>query len=235
MSSHDAEVVSQQTLGEWVVLRLKAPGCAAAARPGHSLMLDDGRAMLSASIMRADARTGMVEVLYAADGAGPVWKAGDRLSTEGPQGENFLPTAQRPITLLIGDERGIAPMVFLTESLRSNAPAQWQLLVLLGAMNEFPFRTRPSTILVPGMPDGVIACMPMLDEWSVPSRLANTADAPGCFDGSVVELASIWLRSLDASAMGSVELVVSGGAATIEAANALADDLNIQARCISSL
>ncbi len=63
----------------------------------------------------------------------------------------------------------------------------------MGSEIPFPFRARPSTILVPGIPDGVIACMPLLDDWGVPSRLATLAGFPGCFDGYVTDLAAAWL------------------------------------------
>ena len=77
---------------------------------------------------------------------------------------------------------------------------RWKPLVLMGSELPFPFRARPSTILVPGMPDEAIGCMPLLDEWGVPSRLATLAGFAGCFDGYVTELARAWLRSLDAAA-----------------------------------
>ena len=43
-------------------------------------------------------------------------------------------------------------MVFLAEALRDDARAAWKPLVLMGSEIPFPFRARPSTILVPGMP-----------------------------------------------------------------------------------
>ena len=49
----------------------------------------------------------------------------------------------------------------------------WKPLVLMGSEIPFPFKTRPSTILVPGIPAGSIAAMPLLDGWGVPSRLAS--------------------------------------------------------------
>src|ERR1700722_18226857 len=58
-------------------------------------------------------------------------------------------------------------------------------LVLLGSDTSFPFRPRPSVIIVPGIPTGVIACMPLLEEWGIASRLASTLDLPGCFEGAV--------------------------------------------------
>ena len=59
----------------------------------------------------------------------------------------------------------------------------------MGSEIPFPFRARPSTLLVPGMPAGVIACMPLLEDWGVPSRLASLAGFPGCYEGYVTALA----------------------------------------------
>jgi dihydroorotate dehydrogenase electron transfer subunit len=69
------------------------------------------------------------------------------------------------------------------------------LLVLLGADTTFSFKPRPSTILVPCIPAGVIACVPQLDEFGIASRLASPLGLPGCHDGSVIELAELWLTS----------------------------------------
>jgi dihydroorotate dehydrogenase electron transfer subunit len=71
-----------------------------------------------------------------------------------------------------------------------------RLIVLFGADDTFPFRPRPSTILVPGMPAGVIASIPALEEVGIASRLASTAGLPGCYDGTVTELAELWLRAV---------------------------------------
>jgi len=85
-----------------------------------------------------------------------------------------------------------------------------QLLVLFGADGVFPFRPRPSTILVPGMPAGVIASVPALEEIGIASRLANTIGLPGCHDGTVVELAELWLRSLDSDLRERTHIVADG-------------------------
>ena len=55
----------------------------------------------------------------------------------------------------------------------------WKPLVLMGSEIPFPFRARPSRILVPAAPAEAIACMPLLDEWGVPSRLASNAGYAG--------------------------------------------------------
>jgi dihydroorotate dehydrogenase electron transfer subunit len=128
----------------------------------------------------------------------------------GPIGHGFRPSTARPRTLLVGGGVGIPPMVFLAESLKARRDATWRPLVLMGSEIPFPFRARPSTILVPGIPDGAIACMPLLDDWGVPSRLATLADFPGCFDGYVTDLAAAWLSSLDAAALAEVEMFACG-------------------------
>jgi dihydroorotate dehydrogenase electron transfer subunit len=113
-------------------------------------------------------------------------------------------------------------MVFLSETLKERTDAQWQPLVLMGSEIPFPFRTRPSTMLVPGMPEGVIACAPLLDEWGVPSRLSSLAGFPGCFEGYVTDLAAAWLGTLEAAVLREVEIFACGPTAMLRAVAALA-------------
>jgi len=221
----DALLLSQQEFpGRQFVIRLRAPQCAAAATPGSfaHLTCDPLLPMRRPlSIQRADATAGWIEILYKIVGPGlealskqPV---GATISVMGPIGQGFRPSPARPRTLLVGGGVGIPPMVFLAESLKGRRDAPWQPLVLMGSEIPFPFRARPSTILLPGMPDGVIACMPLLDDWGVPSRLATLAGFPGCFDGYVTDLAATWLASLDAQALGEVELFACGPTPMLQA------------------
>ena len=113
-------------------------------------------------------------------------------------------------------------MVFLAERLREDAAGGWKPLVLMGSEIPFPFRARPSTILVPGMPEGVIACMPLLDEWGIPSRLASLAGYAGCHEGYVTDLAAAWLGSLDRAALAEVEMFACGPTPMLKAAAAVA-------------
>ena len=127
--------------------------------------------------------------------------------------------ANRPRRLLIGEGAGIGPTLFLAEQIRGKAGTP---LVLLGSDTPFPFRPRPSVIVVPGIPTGVIACMPLLEEWGIPSRLASTADLPGCFEGTVTDLADAWLSSLSPADLAEVEILSCGPAPILEATAALA-------------
>jgi len=75
---------------------------------------------------------------------------------------------------------------------------------------------------VPGMPAGTIACMPLLEEWGVPSRLASCADFPGCYAGFVTALADEWLASLGPAELGEVEIFACGPTPMLKASAELA-------------
>jgi dihydroorotate dehydrogenase electron transfer subunit len=217
---------------EQFVLRLAAPRCAGRAEPGSFVHLtcDDSIPMRRPlSIMRANARDGWIEVLYKIVGAGlralSVKKPGDEVSVLGPIGRPFSPHRERPRALLLGGGVGIPPMIFLAERMHAENQqglAAWKPLVLMGSEVPFPFRARPSALIVAGMPAGSIACMPLLEEWGVPSRLASRCDFPGCFSGFVTELADTWLASLAAAELAEVEMFSCGPTPMLEASAALA-------------
>jgi len=213
-----AEVLAHERFaGDQFVLTLKAPKCAQAATPGSFVHLscDDQVPMRRPlSIMRAHPERGSIEVLYKIVGPGlaalAARRVGESINALGPIGNGFVAHRERPRTLLVGGGVGIPPMVFLAERLREDAAGTWQPLVLMGSEIPFPFRARPSTILVPGMPDGVIACMPLLDEWGIPSRLTSLAGYAGCYEGYVTDLAAAWLGSLDRAALAELEMFACG-------------------------
>ena len=213
-----AEVLAHERFaGDQFVLTLKAPKCARAATPGSFVHLscDDQVPMRRPlSIMRAHPERGSIEVLYKIVGPGlaalAARRVGESINALGPIGNGFVAHRERPRTLLVGGGVGIPPMVFLAERLREDAAGTWQPLVLMGSEIPFPFRARPSTILVPGMPDGVIACMPLLDEWGIPSRLTSLAGYAGCYEGYVTDLAAAWLGSLDRAALAELEMFACG-------------------------
>ena len=225
-----ARVLSQLAYdGEQFVLRLAAPKCAAHAEPGSfaHITCDASIPMRRPlSIMRAQAREGWIELLYKVVGAGlnalAARQAGDEVSVLGPIGRPFAPHRERPRTLLLGGGVGIPPMVFLAERLAAQDGAAWKPLVLMGSEVPFPFRTRPSKIILPGMPAGTLACMPLLEEWGVPSRLASCSDFAGCFAGFVTELADAWLASLGRAELAEVEIFSCGPTPMLEASAALA-------------
>jgi dihydroorotate dehydrogenase electron transfer subunit len=214
----DARVLQQTAYdGNQYVLRVAAPKCATHAQPGSfaHVACDPTIPMRRPlSIMRADAAAGWIEVLYKIVGPGlhalAARKAGDTLSTLGPIGKPFTLHPERPRPLLLGGGVGIPPMVFLSDRLRSRTDAAWKPLVLMGSEIPFPFRARPSRIIVAGMPAGSIACMPLLDEWGIASRLATKAGFAGCYDGYVPALADEWLATLGPQELAEVEIFACG-------------------------
>jgi dihydroorotate dehydrogenase electron transfer subunit len=220
----DGKVISQESWpGEQFVLRVAAPRTAARALPGSFVHLTcdpDVPMRRPLSIQRVDGAAGWIEILYKV--VGPGLKAlsrrhvGDDISVLGPIGQPFRADPARPRALLVGGGVGIPPMVFLAEWMSAHR-GPWKPLVLMGSEIPFPFKPRPSTILVPGIPAGSIAAMPLLDGWGVPSRLATKAGFPGCYDGFVTQLADEWLGSLDLRVKAEVEVFACGPTPMLEA------------------
>ena len=231
----DAEILQHEHLaGAQHVLRLQAPQCAAHALPGSFIHLSCDAALpmrRPMSIMRASATEGWVECLYKIVGEGSRLLAsrqrGDTLSSLGPIGKPFLLHPERPRPLLLGGGVGIPPMVFIADALRMDKRARWQPLVLMGSEVPFPFKVRPSTLLVPGIPEGVIGCMPLLEDWGLPSRLSSQQGYAGCFDGYITDLARAWLKSLSAAQLKEVEVFACGPTPMLRAAALLAQEFGI--------
>lgn len=229
----DAEILSQHAhLGDQHILRVQAPQCAANAQPGSFAHITCGPELpmrRPLSIMRVDAQAGWVEFLYKAVGQGTRLlasrKAGERISVMGPIGKPFAPHRERPRTLLMGGGVGIPPMIFLAEHLK--ADKHWQPLVLMGSEVPFPFKTQPSRILVPGLPDGVIAAMPLLEDWNVPSRLASLQGYPGCHEGYITDLARTWLSALNETQRKEVEIFACGPHPMLAATAKLAREFDL--------
>ena len=223
-----AQILDHQAYaGDQFVLRLLAPRCAAKARPGSFVHLQCDPLLpmrRPISIMRTEAADGWLELLYKRVGEGTRLlsrrQVGESISLLGPIGRPFSPAAERHRPLLIGGGVGMPPMIFLADSLRR--AQNKHPFVILGSEVPFPFTPRPSRILIPGLPDGVIAGMPLLDDWGVASRLASLQDFAGCFQGYVTELARPWLDSLDRQARQAVEVFACGPHPMLEAVAALA-------------
>ncbi len=229
----DAEILDHQAHeGAQFILRVQAPQCAALAEPGSfaHLQCHPLQAMRRPlSIMRTDKDAGWVEFLYKVVGEGTRLlaerKPGERISVLGPIGRPFTFTPERPRPLLIGGGVGIPPMVFIAERLRSQKG--YQPFVIMGSEVPFPFKARPSQIMVPGMPEGVIGAMPLLEDWHIPSRLASLQGYAGCFEGYVTELARHYIEALDEQARSEVEIYSCGPHPMLEAVAKLAEEYGL--------
>ncbi|HEX6929019.1 MAG TPA: dihydroorotate dehydrogenase electron transfer subunit [Gammaproteobacteria bacterium] len=235
----DAEILAHQAFpGEQYVLRVKAPKCAAHASPGSFVHITCDPALpmrRPMSIMRVSREAGWVEMLYKAIGEGTRLLAqrhvGDVLGMLGPIGVPFTPDPSRPRALLIGGGVGIPPMVFIAqwikENLRNDKSAQWKPFVIMGSEVPFPFKVQPSSIMVTGLPDGVIGGMPLMDDWGIPSRLASLQGYAGCFEGYVTDLARHWLHGLDETQRGEVAIYSCGPTPMLAAVAKLAREFDL--------
>ena len=229
-----AELLTQAELaGRQYHLRLKAPETAAHARPGHFVHMQCDPALLMRrpmSIMRANANTQTIEVLYKAEGQGTELLARRRpgavIDLIGPIGQPFKLGGYRPRPLLIGGGIGIPPLIFLAEHIK-HAGKDLRPLALMGSEIPFPFKARPSQILAREIPAGVIACMPLLDDWGIPSRLASRRDYPGCYNGMVTDLGRCWLDGLDEDQRAEVEIFSCGPTPMLKAVAQLAREYNL--------
>ncbi len=230
----DALILSHtEHAGDQFIMRVSAPKCARKAAPGQfaHLQCDPQRPMRRPiSIMRVSAADGWVDFLYKRLGEGTTLlanrKAGESINLLGPIGKGFNISTSRP--LLIGGGVGMPPMIFVAEQLRSRDCSPF---VILGSEAPFPFSPRPSQLLVNGMqdtmPDGVIAAMPLLDDWGIPSRLASLQAYAGCHQGYVTDLARIWLDALDEQQRSEVSLYACGPHPMLQAVVSVAREYDL--------
>jgi dihydroorotate dehydrogenase electron transfer subunit len=229
-----AEILEHQACeGQQYILRVHAPRCAATARPGTFVHLSCDPELpmrRPLSIMRVDADHGWVEFLYKVVGHGTALLAkrekGENLSLLGPVGQPFVADPARPKALLIGGGVGIPPMIFMADSLR-RSPDPYQPLVIMGSEVPFPFTPQPSQILVPGIPDGTIASMPLLEDWGIASRLASLQGYPGCYEGYVTDVARAYLQDMEAADRQQVAIFSCGPYAMLGAVAALAREFDL--------
>lgn len=229
----EAEILDHQRHpGDQYTLRLQAPQIAARALPGSfvHLTVNPQRPMRRPiSILRVDAHKGYVDLLYKVFGEGTALLAqneiGDTLNLMGPIGKPFEFHAERSRPLLIGGGVGMPPMIFCADVLRTDK--NYQPFMILGSEVPFPFESRPSEFIVPGMPDGVIASMPLAEQWGIPSRLTSTQGYPGCHDGYVTGLARHWLDALSEKEHKQVEIFSCGPHPMLEAVAQLAKEYEL--------
>lgn len=235
----DAEIISHVAYdAQQYVLRVRSPQIAQRARPGSFAHLTCSaelpmRRPLSIMLTNGDE----VDFLYKAVGEGTrrlaQRKVGEVISVMGPVGVPFTVSGQRPRALLLGGGVGIPPMVFLAKSLVSNKKAHagkadvFRPFVIMGSEVPFPFKCQPSTIVVPGMPEGVIGTMPILEDWGIPCRLTSKQGYPGCYDGYVTDLARAWLQSLTTEQLAEVEIFSCGPHPMLASIAALAREFDV--------
>lgn len=234
----DGEVISVHAFpGEQFVMRIRAPLCAATARPGTFVHISCNalRPMRRPmSIMRA--KDDWIEILFKIVGDGlrllSQKEPGDSISVLGPIGQPFRLSDDRPEVVMIGGGVGIPPMVFLADHLRET-PGDWKPLAILGSEIPFPFDLVSSNLATPWLDSSVDRSMPLLESWGVPTRLATLAGFEGCFNGYVTDLADRWFSTRSADELAKTELFACGPTPMLKAVAGLAERYGL--RCQVSL
>ncbi len=229
-----AEILSHDAFAsEQYIMRVRALEIAQHAQAGSfvHIQCDPSLAMRRPiSIMRVDKDAGWIEFLYKVFGEGTRLlsqrKVGEVLDLFGPIGVPFKLHAKHSRPLLIGGGVGIPPMIYLADEMRSQKKL-YKPFVIMGSEVPFPFTARPSTIMLPGMPDGTIACMPLLEDWGIASRLTSTRGYPGCFDGYVTDLARRYIDALDEQQRSQIEVFSCGPTVMLKAVALLAKEFNL--------
>jgi dihydroorotate dehydrogenase electron transfer subunit len=230
--AEDGELISCEPYsGEQYIMRIRAPKCAASAKPGSFVHVrcDETLPMRRPlSIMRAS--DDWIEVLYKVVGEGLHLLArkvpGDLIEVLGPIGQPFTPSPERPNCLLIGGGVGIPPMIFLADELR-NQNILWNPLAILGSELPFPFTLQESSLPSPWADANINSAMPLLEGWGIPSRLASLSGFDGCMRGYVTDLAQKWLASLAADELAATEIFACGPTPMLKAVADLAQRYDV--------
>jgi dihydroorotate dehydrogenase electron transfer subunit len=230
----EATILKHETFsGDQYLLRLRAPEIALLALAGSFVHLRCDASLpmrRPMSIMRTDQKQGWIDILYKAQGEGTRLlsnqQVGSQLSLIGPIGNPFKQNNYKKRPLLIGGGVGIPPMVFLCEHIRKTAKSV-SPFVIMGSEVPFPFKPQPSQIMVSGIPDGVIAAMPLLEDWGIANRLSSLQGYPGCFDGYVTDLARAWLDSMHIKEHENIEIFSCGPTPMLRAVARLAAEYKL--------
>ncbi|MBL8259262.1 MAG: hypothetical protein JNM60_05595 [Candidatus Competibacteraceae bacterium] len=213
-------VLSRQDYpGGYAQLRVSSR-LAAGLLPGHGLGVD-GTVW---AVLQPASRQGYADCLRRG-APEPGLEPGREVAVSGPFGEPFDLDAATPRALLLADGDGIAPVTFLARVLPARQP-RIKPFALFELAPPLPFKPPPSRIMAPGLPAGVIAALPLLEDWAIPSRIACPAgDVSGCFEGEVAELARRWLDIAQGAA--DVTVFACGGPKLLAAARELAGDYRL--------
>lgn len=214
-------------------MRLQAPLTASHAQPGNFIYMQCAPNLpmrRPMSIMRVDKDAGWIDLLYKIHGVGTTQLAkrniGEIIDLIGPIGTPFKIEKFKKYPLLIGGGVGLPPIIFLAEHIK-NTSKDIKPLVIIGSEIPFPFSTKPSQIMLDGLPQGIIASMSLLEDWGIPSRLSSRQGYAGCYDGYVTDLTRHWLDALDQETLDEVEIFSCGPTPMLMAVSQIAHRYNL--------
>ena len=180
--------------------------------------------------MRVSASEGWVEFLYKAVGEGTRLlsqrSCGEQVSVMGPIGRPFELLADRPNALLLGGGVGIPPMIALSEEIKDQQ-STISPVVFMGSEVPFPFTRDASALAVNGLNEAVSDCLPLLEDWGIPSRLASLQDYAGVYQGYITDLARDYLNTMSDTERQQVAIYSCGPTPMLKAVAALAKEFEL--------
>lgn len=182
MKAEQARVKACTSLvNDFLQITLEVPG-AKDAKPGQYVRLGE----VFCYLMAADVDT---ITLIINKTKIPNVSIGASIHTSPVQGEALPPPKDNELYLIQANEEGLNAVIFYLKKYRR----EFHGLILIGA-KQFPFKPCPSRLLIPDLPNDVIAAIPLLEDWQIPHRLACSIEQPGCFHGTTDELGTLWLN-----------------------------------------
>jgi len=164
-------ILAQRALGAYTLISLRWPEAHPPPLPGQYLQLHDGSLLYP----MLSTHTGQLDVLS------PHAHTESSLKLATIMGERITLLPSQPVVILAAGI-ALATLIHLCAT-RRQAPAS--TLALYQMTDPPAFRPRPSRFLLDGMPCGVIAAIPLLEDWGIPSRLCHHEAHAGCFEGSL--------------------------------------------------
>ncbi len=156
-------------------------------------------------------------------------QSGSKLWVSPPAGDAFPAPAFSSNLLIIADEIGLPSVLFLSQFIAASKSRK-NVFVLIYAEEQFPFRPQPSRFLVSGIPPGVIAACPLLEDRKIASRLISNTSIPGCYHGSLAEFFSEWLS--EGFVNEDATLYASGGFNFMKEVKSIGDKIGVIAHLI---
>jgi hypothetical protein len=117
---------------------------------------------------------------------------GTRISDARIEGETPIPDPAYPQLVLVSDNIALACSIFAASRLRT----QYEITVFAHFDSSAPFKPAPSQIFMPSCPPEVIAAVPLLDSWNIPSRLTSLREQNGFYHGDICQLLELWWQRL---------------------------------------
>ncbi len=103
------------------------------------------------------------------------------------QQENIVEKLHQEPDVVICSEKSLSALFFYYK--RFYKRTNHKPIIIIQTTALLPFHAVPSKILLPTLPNHVIAAVPYFEDLNIPSRIASTAiSLPGWYEGNILEL-----------------------------------------------